>query len=150
MPTLFTIGYEGTSQAALIETLRTAGVELLVDVRALPASRRAGFSKTILAAGLGEAGIAYRHLRALGTPAAGRAAVRAGRPAVMREIYAAHLETTEAQHALAELRALVAQGPPACLLCLERQPAHCHRSIVAEHLADLPGLTVEHLIAEIN
>jgi uncharacterized protein (DUF488 family) len=135
-----TIGYEGTTPAALIATLRQAGVATLVDVRALANSRRPGFAKRALSAALEEAGIAYRHLPALGTPAAGREAVRAGRPEVMRRIFGRHLAGVEAQAALADLRAEARSGP-VCLLCLEADPAQCHRTLVAEAL-DLP---VRHL-----
>ncbi|WP_264759504.1 DUF488 domain-containing protein [Thermohalobaculum sediminis] len=79
MPQLMTIGYEGATQAEVIEKLRAARVEVLVDVRAVASSRRAGFSKSILAASLAEAGIDYVHLRALGTPQ-GRARGRAQGP----------------------------------------------------------------------
>ena len=106
---------------------------MLVDVRAIAASRRPGFSKTALANGLAEAGIGYLHLRALGTPAAGRAAARAGKVAEMRTIYAGQLETTEALVALEQL--LDAAGERrAALLCYEREAADCHRSMLAERM----------------
>lgn len=88
---LFTIGYEGEPQAAVIDRLKAAGVEVLVDVRAVAASRRAGFSKTVLGNSLGEAGIDYVHLRPLGTPKAGREAAKKGRIGEMREIFAGHM-----------------------------------------------------------
>ena len=50
MEPLFTIGYEGATVPALLETLREARVELLVDIRAVANSRRPGFAKTALAA----------------------------------------------------------------------------------------------------
>lgn len=135
-----TIGYEGATPDALIAALRAAGVETLVDVRALASSRRPGFAKTALSAALEGAGIGYLHLRALGTPAEGRAAVRAGKPAVMRRIFAAHLAGDEPQAALANLTDL-AQRQRVCLLCLEADPAQCHRTLVAEAV----GLPIRHL-----
>jgi uncharacterized protein (DUF488 family) len=78
-PTLATIGYEDATVQRFQDALRDAGVELLVDVRAVAGSRRPGFAKTKLAANVGEIGIDYLHLRGLGTPAEGRAAARAGR-----------------------------------------------------------------------
>lgn len=144
-----TIGYEQAVQDALLATLRAAGVDLLVDVRAVAASRRPGFAKRQLAAGAGAAGIGYLHLRGLGTPPDGRLAARAGRHDDLRRIYAAHLATETAQAALAELAALVEGGRRVCLLCLERDPGHCHRSLVADALAErLDGgraLRIEHL-----
>jgi uncharacterized protein (DUF488 family) len=141
---LCTIGYEASSQPDVLAALQAAGVELLVDVRAIAASRRAGFAKRQLAAGLVTVGIDYLHLRALGTPKEGRIAVRAGQPERMRPIFEAHLATPEAQAALQGLASLVAERR-VCLLCLERDPATCHRTIIAEHLARQAAIEVEHL-----
>lgn len=147
-PVLATVGYETATQAAMVETLRRAKVSLLVDVRAVASSRRPGFSKTSLAAALGEAGIDYLHLRGLGTPAKGREAARAGRHAEMARIFAAHLETAAAQDELYELTEIIAGGTRACLLCLEADPTHCHRSLVAEAVGKRVALKVEHLRVE--
>nr|WP_272870048.1 DUF488 domain-containing protein [Neoroseomonas oryzicola] len=120
--------------------MKAAGVQRLVDVRALANSRKPGFAKGALSAALEEAGIGYLHLRALGTPAEGRQAVRSGHPEVMRRIFAAHLAGTEAQAALANLSDL-ARRERVCLLCLEDDPRHCHRTLVAEAV----GLPTTHL-----
>jgi uncharacterized protein (DUF488 family) len=80
---LSTIGYESATLPDVIGTLRTAGVKVVVDVRAVAASRRAGFSKTMLRASLAAEGIGYEHLRSLGTPKPGREAARKGRTAEM-------------------------------------------------------------------
>src|SRR4051794_20880305 len=97
MKTLATIGYERETQSQVISRLQAAGVEVLIDVRAVAASRRAGFSKTLLAASLAEAGIDYVHLRQLGTPKPGRDAARKGHVAEMRAIYEDHLKEPAAQ-----------------------------------------------------
>jgi uncharacterized protein (DUF488 family) len=141
---IFTIGYEGATVAELLRALTAAGVERLIDVRALPLSRRPGFSKTPLKAALQEAGIDYVHLRALGTPADGRAAARAGRHDDLRRIYAGQLELPEAVAQGAMMLELVAEKRSA-LLCFERDPAHCHRSLLLAALA--AGAEVEHLFA---
>jgi uncharacterized protein (DUF488 family) len=135
VPTLFTIGYEGKTQAEFLDELAAAGVELVLDVRAVAASRRPGFSKTALAGGLRERGIDYLHLRPLGTPAAGREAARAGRVAEMRTIYAGQLETPEAALALEQALAEAAQRP-AALLCYEREAPDCHRSMLAGRMVE--------------
>lgn len=146
MTRLFTIGYEGATPGALTDALATAGVEVLVDVRAVANSRRPGFSKRALAAGVDERGLGYLHLRALGTPADGRAAARAGRHDEMRAIFAEHMKTDAAQEELAALTALVRSGRKLCLLCFEREPEHCHRLMIAERVEDqLPELALEHL-----
>lgn len=138
---LFTIGYETTGQAELIAALQAAGVALVLDVRELPNSRRAGFSKRTLEAGLLEAGIGYRHFKALGTVKAGREANRAGRMDEFWSIVTAGLERPQAQLALLEAMEL-AREHTCCLLCLEEDPERCHRSAVA---ARMPGFNVRHL-----
>src|SRR5208337_5428919 len=107
---LFTIGYEQTPAKAVLDELEHAGVRLLVDVRAVASSRRPGFSKNQLAAGLDERGIAYLHLRGLGTPKDGREAARGGEFKLLHKIYAAHLKTVQAKEQLDELSALVKQS----------------------------------------
>lgn len=143
-PPLATIGYEGATQPAVIATLRAAGIALLIDVRAVAASRRAGFSKTVLAGSLAAAGIDYLHLRDLGTPKPGRDAARAGRTEEMRRIFAAHMADPPAQAALARA-AREARARPACLLCFEADHAGCHRDVLAGMLAPALGCTVVHL-----
>ncbi|UAK23118.1 DUF488 domain-containing protein [Sphingomonas nostoxanthinifaciens] len=141
---IFSIGYEGATQPELIAALETAGVRLLADVRAVPLSRRPGFSKNILANGLREAGIDYIGLKALGTPPLGREAARRGDHATMARVYAGQLELPEALAQGAQLRALAEERPTA-LLCFERQPHHCHRSLLID--AILPEAKVTHLFA---
>ena len=141
---LMTIGYEAASQAAVIAELQRAGVEVLIDVRAVPSSRRAGFSKRLLAASLAEAGVDYVHLRALGTPKPGRQAARAGRHAEMVAIYEAHLADPQAQFELAEALDIARQRR-AALLCYEADAAHCHRRIVADRLSAEYAFEVEDL-----
>ena len=126
--------------------LREAGVTLLLDVRAVPSSRKPGFSKHILAASLKAAGIDYVHLRPLGTPKPGRDAVRRGDVAAMERIYAAHMQGDEPRAALAEATALAA-GRTCCLLCFEQDHRTCHRRLVAEMVTAQTGQTVRHLRA---
>jgi uncharacterized protein (DUF488 family) len=145
MAALFTIGYEKASIAAVLDELAQAGVKLLVDTRAVAASRRAGFSKRQLAAALDERGIAYVHLRGLGTPTEGREAARKGRRDELFRIYEAHLKTAQARQELDELTALVEGNKPVCLLCYERDVDHCHRRRIAELVCQRTGMPVQHL-----
>lgn len=126
---IFTIGYEGATQAEVVAALSAMGVKLLADVRAVPLSRRPGFSKNILAAGLAEARIGYVGLKALGTPPEGREAARRHDHATLERVYAGQLEKPEALAEGARLRALAAEQPTA-LLCFERDPAGCHRTLL--------------------
>ena len=141
---IYTIGYEGTTMEEFLAALKGAGVERLIDVRALPLSRRPGFSKTPLRGALEEAGIEYVHLKALGTPAEGRSAARAGRHDDLERIYAAQLELPEAIVQGAQMLELAAEKPSA-LLCFEREPEHCHRSLLLTAVA--PDAQVAHLYA---
>lgn len=138
---LFTIGYEGLDPERFRAALREAGVATLADVRAVANSRKRGFSKNVLRAELEEAGLGYAHLRTLGTPKAGREAARADNAALMRRIYCEEvLDTLEGGLALDALEGL-ASGRPTCLLCFERDPHRCHRTVLAERLA-ARGFTV--------
>ena len=126
---LFTIGYEATTMGEFIDALTSAGVERVIDVRAVPNSRRPGFSKTPLRNALAEAGIDYVHLRPLGTPAEGREAARKGRHEDLNRIYSAQLDLPEAMVAAEEMKELASEKPSA-LLCYERDPAGGHRTLL--------------------
>lgn len=141
---IFTIGYEGTTVGDFLAALQQAGVERVIDVRAVPNSRRPGFSKTPLRNALAEVGIDYVHLRALGTPADGRAAARAGRHEELERIYAGQLELPEAMAQGAQMVELSREKPSA-VLCYERDPSGCHRTLLLDSVA--PDAEVEHLFA---
>jgi uncharacterized protein (DUF488 family) len=143
---LFTIGYEHATTRAMLDALVSAKVDLVIDVRAVTSSRRPGFSKRQLAAGLDERGIGYLHLRALGTPKEGRLAARTGRRDELFRIYEKHLATPEARAELDELAALTSFGKRRmCLLCYERDPDGCHRRRIAELIHERTGARVENL-----
>ena len=131
---IFTIGYEGTTVGEFLNALKEAGVRRVIDVRALPLSRRPGFSKSALRASLDEAGIEYVHLKALGTPSEGRTASRAGRHEEMARVYAGQLELPEAMAQSAQMLELAREKPTA-LMCMERDPAHCHRTLLLDAVA---------------
>jgi uncharacterized protein (DUF488 family) len=145
--TLFTIGYEQTPAKAVLDELEQAGVKLLVDVRAVASSRRPGFSKSQLAAGLDERGIAYVHLRGLGTPKEGRLAARSGEYDTLQKIYAKHLKTAQAKEEIDELSSLVTKSGPVCILCYERDHRHCHRRWIAEIIEERDDVKIENLAA---
>jgi uncharacterized protein (DUF488 family) len=141
---IFTIGYERTTVPEFIAALERAGVERVIDVRALPLSRRPGFSRTALRVALEEAGIDYVHLKALGTPSDGRAAARAGRHGDLERIYSGQLELPEAIAQSARMLEL-AREKPSALLCMEREPANCHRTLMLDAVA--ADAKVTHLYA---
>ena len=141
---IFTIGYENATVGDFLAALEQAGVKRIIDVRAVPNSRRPGFSKTPLRNALAEVDIDYVHLRALGTPADGRVAARAGRHSDLERIYAGQLELPEAIAQGAQMVAL-AEEKPSAVLCYERDPAVCHRTLLLNAVA--PDAEVEHLYA---
>lgn len=127
--------------------LKAARIKTLIDVREVANSRRAGFSKKSLAASLHAAGIAYIHMKPLGTPKAGREAARKGDTKTMARIFEAKMAEPESQMALAETAELAGKGR-ICLMCLEHDWRECHRTIVAKHLEDDFGITPAHLSPE--
>ena len=135
MQSIYTIGYEGATIEDFVSALRSAGVEVLADVRQVSVSRKKGFSKTQLRERLESEGISYVHLRALGDPKEGREAARRGEFGEFRRIYSQHITTNDAQIALIEL-AGIGTDRLTCMMCYERLPKECHRTIVAEHLTN--------------
>jgi len=142
--TLYTIGYEKFRVQDFVAALHLARVEVLIDVRDLPLSRKRGFSKTALAAVLEENGITYVHLKGLGDPKLGRQAARAGQHDQFRRIFGNHMATEVAQRALDRAVELI-QARPCCLMCFEQEHCNCHRSIVANHIVERTGLRLHHL-----
>lgn len=138
---ILTLGYEGRSAEEVVSSLKQAGVEMLLDVRYRPASRKAGLSKTPLSEALAERGIGYHHNRALGTP-----------PEILKkeretgeydwEAYQAFLD--EQDEALEEAAEIIRESRT-CLLCYEADAQECHRRFVADKLSALTGSDVKHL-----
>jgi uncharacterized protein (DUF488 family) len=143
---LYTAGYEGRVQNDLLDVLEANGVQVLLDVRAVPMSRKPGFSKRILGASAEARGIRYCHIPALGTPKPGRQAARAGRADEMAAIFNAHMEGHAAQSGLTEATRL-ATSHATCLLCFERDPHFCHRRIVADMIQSQTGTQITPFVA---
>ncbi|MEO4043103.1 DUF488 domain-containing protein [Hoeflea sp. CAU 1731] len=147
MRIVYTVGYEGTDIERFVATLKAVGVQCLADVRAIPNSRKKGFSKRKLAARLEAEGIEYMHFQALGDPKPGREAARSGHYDLFRAIYDAHLDSDAAQASIRGLTT-VAGEMVTCLLCFERDPTTCHRSVVAEEMSQRVGLEVFNLYGD--
>lgn len=143
---LFTVGYEQAKPAVVFNELKRAKIELLVDTRAVAASRRPGFSKRQLAAALDEEGIGYVHLQKLGTPAEGRAAARSGDTDTLWRIYDKHIRSADAQTELRELVALIKSGKRVALFCYCRDPKTCHRSRIVANVKTKVAVKVIDLI----
>ncbi len=141
---VFTIGYEGAEVDHFLSTLADAGVMHVIDIRDVPASRKRGFSKNALASALEENGIGYTHLKALGDPKPGREAMRRGDYGAFLAIYSDHIEQPAAQASLGDA-VNIALAEPSVLLCYERDPKHCHRTLVAGMMKGLASFTIRHL-----
>jgi uncharacterized protein (DUF488 family) len=141
---LATIGYETATLPDVIQRLKAADVEVVIDVRAVASSRKAGFSKTLLCNTLKEAGIDYVHLQKLGTPKPGRDAARAGQIDKMHDIFNAHMEEVEPQMQLAQA-VDIAKARKTALLCYEDDHLGCHRSILADSMQEKAAFEVENL-----
>jgi uncharacterized protein (DUF488 family) len=142
LPTIWTIGYERLLPAELVAELQAAGIERLIDVRFRPQSRRPGMSKTRLGELLGDHGIAYEHRKPLGTPPDIRWLYKHNRALDGAPKFREHVENTAA-HELDDLATELGRGPRTALMCLEADPAVCHRRILTEALrARVPKLTV--------
>jgi uncharacterized protein (DUF488 family) len=135
--TLFTAGYQGHNIETFLDLLMSHGVEQVIDVRQLPFSRKADFSKKRLTAHLAGVDIAYTHLVALGTPKPLRDELRREHdfPAFFTAMRAILDVQPEALHEALEL----ARARPSALLCFEANHAECHRLVVAEAIERLAG-----------
>ena len=134
------VGYERRSIEDFVETLSSSGVDLLVDVRLNPISRKRGFSKTALTRALDDVGIAYRHERSLGNPRENRDPFRLGHQSA-RDRYVWHLQNG----ASTVYRSVIslAQDSRVALLCYEREHSECHRSCILEMAqSEHPGLSI--------
>jgi uncharacterized protein (DUF488 family) len=146
MKTVYTIGYEGTDIERFVRTLTAVGVEAVADVRAVPLSRKKGFSKNSLRGHLENAGIKYLPMQELGDPKEGREAAKSGDYDRFREIYSAHVDQPESVAAIAKL-AITSKEQAVCLLCFERDPKTCHRYIVGERMGAF-GYEMLHLFGD--
>lgn len=141
---LYTIGYEGADIGAFLRTLDGCGIEQLLDIRDVPVSRKPGFSKSVLETKLRDCGIAYAHLKALGDPKPGREAMRRGDYPAFLDIYTEHLASDAAQEALGAAVAIAGERV-SVLLCFERSPKECHRTIVAAEMAELGDFEIRNI-----
>ena len=134
---LFTVGYEGVQLPDLIDTLRVAGIEQIIDVRRVPLSRKKGFSKSSLSAALNLEGFEYFHLRDLGCPQFIRQHYKKHNDWDWYERhYEAFLDNNE--ELLMSLIAL-AETAPSCLMCFEADPIKCHRRLIASRAQKMSG-----------
>ncbi|HKJ10677.1 MAG TPA: DUF488 domain-containing protein [Gammaproteobacteria bacterium] len=143
---LYTVGHSDRPLAGLVELLSAAGIATLVDVRAQPQSRRhPQFSESSLRGACDHNGMVYHWA---GRQLGGRRPVRGDSPHTMLEEglrgFADYMQTDAFQRAATQLRSMAGRGATA-IMCAERDPARCHRSLIADYLT-LQGTRVVHLI----
>ena len=145
MAELITIGYAGASQQTVVRTLLYHDVDALIDIRETPLSRKPGFSRKALTVDIPGHGMAYEHMRELGTPRDIRYRRKVDNDfEAFREAYVAFLLTQDdAMHRLIDR----AMQERCCLMCYEADAHDCHRWFVAERAVELSGgaLSIVHL-----
>ncbi|PKN22752.1 MAG: hypothetical protein CVU65_14820 [Deltaproteobacteria bacterium HGW-Deltaproteobacteria-22] len=128
---LCSIGYEGHTIESYVNTLLKAGVTLLCDVRKNPISRKYGFSRTTLSHACEEVGIAYRHLPQLGIESSERRDLHAQADYDALFTRYGHVTLPQAVGQLEQIAAWIREGSRVAVTCYERDPAQCHRTLVA-------------------
>lgn len=143
---LYTLGYSGYTPASFLQVLQAHQIQLVIDVRQNPISRKPGFSRRNLELLLATPGIQYLHHPELGVPRNLRDRLRNKelKRGEYLKAFQQHLAT--ALPALDSLRQLAVEKR-CCLICLEHDFAECHRSQVAEAVVQRPGkpLNIIHL-----
>jgi uncharacterized protein (DUF488 family) len=132
---LYTIGYSGHTLDSFIAALQAEGVSLLIDVRMTPISRKKGFSKSALRQALEDTGIRYEHMRSLGSPRDLRNSLNANRD--YDTFFASYRAYLANQTPSVSEAASLATLERTCLMCVEQEPHQCHRSVVADAIADM-------------
>lgn len=142
---LLTIGYTGYTFDGFTSALIDHGVECLLDIREIPLSRKAGFSKSALRDHLKSVGIDYRHFRLLGSPKALRHEVReTGDYSRFFRGVRKHLKLTDSLEELKEA-ILVARRQRSCLMCCCPNWEQCHRKCVVDAVLELSYFTFDHI-----
>ena len=158
MPRVATVGVYGFSGETFLTALREAGVTLLLDVRqrrGVRGPQYAWANSKRLQAALAEAGIGYEHrpelaptteLRRLQYAEDERQGVgKRSRERLAPEYVERYTREILDRVDLEGLAADLPAGGVTALLCVERDPEACHRSLIADRLASLPGTSVMHL-----
>lgn len=139
---LLTIGYEGLDLASFLKYLAWHKVDVLVDVRESALSRKRGFSKTGLADAVEKTGIQYIHIPQLGSPRSIRN--RLHQDWNYEAFFEAYNDYIDRQaHAIELLADIVDENRRVCLMCFEKDPERCHRTLLADHIIESFGSTLK-------
>lgn len=143
--TLFTSGYEGMGLEDFIEQLKENNVQILIDIRERPLSRKKGFSKKSLTAALAAEDINYLHIKELGSPSELRKKLREDKDySYFFDEFSNYLSSKK--DSLLEVLEVI-QNSIGCLLCYEKSHEECHRKLVVEELLQMNSneISVKHL-----
>lgn len=148
-PQLFTIGHSTRTWQELVRLLKQHQINILVDIRRFPGSRRyPHFNKSEMQGALGEHQIDYIHLEALGGK---REPIKDGKNKGWRNKsfrgYADHMASSEFKKGIEQLLALL-QDSRVAIMCAEAVPWRCHRTLVSDYLVCIFDLQVYHIISD--
>lgn len=136
---VYTIGYEGLSSDSFIDILSKNEIEQVLDVREIPISRKPGFSKGILSKNLENAGISYVHMKELGSPKKIRDDLHETKD--YEKFFSAYRFYIGTHFMYIQNAWELVTQKKTCLLCFEKKPTECHRSVIASCLsASMPNV----------
>ena len=141
---VYTIGYEGLSIDRLLDTLMREGVQRLVDVRRNPVARRYGFHKSTLTRLCNKVDIEYTHVPEVGIPSELRQDLNS--PEAYEQLFARYQGELlpQAQPAVQQIAKMIMEKPTA-LMCMEADPAICHRTRLGQQVEEITGLPLNHI-----
>ena len=143
---IYTFGYEGLSLEVFILRLKSISVECVVDVRAVPLSRKKGFSKKSFGATLEAAGIRYVHLLQMGCPKKTRDRYREdGNWNAYTKSFKSYISS---QREVVKELSKIAASETCCLVCFEADFDRCHRTFVAREVAQISGASITHITSQ--
>lgn len=141
---VYTAGYESLSIDAFLNLLAQQGIRRVIDVRRNPVARRYGFHKSTLTRLTGRLSIDYVHIPELGIASEKRRTLDTDEDyARLFQEYVSETLSSES-NAIARTCKLVKEEP-SVLVCMEANPAYCHRARLAAEVSNATGLAVRHL-----
>lgn len=140
---IYTAGYEKKTVDDFLNLLMQSGIRRLIDVRYNPIARRYGFHKSTLNKLCHSVDIDYQHLPGLGIPGAARKNLSSTNhyQSLFQDYHASLCNCTDDIETVISLLT----SEPSVLVCMEANPECCHRNVLAQYLAGIINLPIEHL-----
>ena len=144
---LYTIGFTQKTAEEFFSLLQTSGIKVLVDIRLKPDSQLSGFAKgrdlPYFLTHLIHCG--YIHQPLMSPTDELLNLYRQDNSLDNYEVDFNHL--LDERNLISQLDRVWWTANPACLLCSEHEPDHCHRRLVAEYMAARwPEVQIHHLM----